>query len=569
MAGKLEIVRTHAGPRRSLAAVLAADMVGYSARMSSDADGTLATLRRLRVELFNPAVAGHQGRLVKSAGDGWIVTFQSALDAVACAMRVQDKLVTEPEIELRIGIHMGDVAIEDDDVFGDAVNVAARLEEIAPPGGLVISEAVFGGLDGTLRPAFDAAGDRKLHNIPLPVRVWSRGGRVGVAEARALEDRTGFPRLEIAPIEAPRADEDLRDLADALTHDLGIYLGSSDWLDCAIRERPGHGAFRLTGRLRASGNRLRLETTLTAPDGKGLSAGKHDGARDDAFAWQDETAEAITGQVFGALLDSISTELAAKDEKKLTAEEWAVKSVLVARFDWHSFREGLRCVENMIRLRPDWPYPYEWGSAFLTSAGILQFSDILEEYADRRQLWLDRALELTGGSSSSRAIIAFSKYARFGDVAAARGDLNAFLRDLPFNAEALMMAGYMSIFMGDAQTAMDCFSRFRTVGRYHPFMVACGAGIGGAYMMSGRFDEAVHELEEAVTAFPNYSGSWRYLAAARAQQGQLDEARAALARMDELVPGVTISGVREAGRYVDTPGTRLYFDGLRKAGMPE
>jgi adenylate cyclase len=555
--------------RRHLAAVLAADMVGYSKQMNEDANRTLANLRRLRVELFSPLVAGHNGKLVKNMGDGWIVTFESSIDAVTCAMRVQDKLVTESNINLRIGIHMGDVLNQDDDVFGDAVNIASRLEALCLPGGLVISDAVFGGLDGTLRPAFDPGGDHELKNIPIPVRVWTRGGLVGVAETRALENRSGFPNLNIVSFVVSDDDPETRDLADALTHDLVTYLGSSDWLDCVIKAKPDRGAFRLIGKLRASGNRLRLETDLISPEGKNIWAGKHDGSKEDTFDWQDQTGEAITGQVFGALLDRISAKLAAKGEVEMTAEDWAVKSVLVARFDRKSFYDGLRCVEKMIGLKPEWPYPYEWGSAFLTSASILQFKDIVDGYALVRQTWLDKAMELTGGSSSSRAIIAFSQYAQFGDVAEARKDLNSFLRDLPFNPEALMMAGYMSLFIGDPQTALDCFSRFYTVGRYHPFMVACGAGFGGAYLMSGRFEDAVEELNKAILSFPNYSGSYRYLAAALAQLGRINEAQAALVKMKELVPDVTISGIRRAGGYVDTLGTRYYFDGLKIAGMPE
>jgi adenylate cyclase len=555
--------------RRTLVAVLAADMVAYSSQMSDDAIGTLARLKRLREELFGPLIAGHRGKLVKNMGDGWIVTFSSAVDAVTCAMRMQDKLVVEPDTELRMGIHMGDIVVENEDVFGDAVNVASRLQCLSSPGGLVISDAVFGGLDGTLKPGFDAGGEQELKNIPGPVKIWLRGGLVGAAETRARENGSGLPELSILPLEAPKDDQELREVAGSLAHDLDVYLSSSDWLDCSIRATPAKNAFQFSGRLRSSGARLRLETDLTAPDGSNISTWKCDGTRDDVFEWQDRTCETTTAQVFGALLDRISAELNAKSEGQMTAEDWAVKSVLVTQFDAESFLKGLHCVEKMIHLRPDWPYPYEWGSAFLTSASILQFKEITEKYASVRQSWLEKAMELTCGSSSSRAIIAFSKYAKYGDVQAAQRDLNAFLRDLPFNPEALMMAGYMSLFMGDPQTAMECFRSFRKVGRYHPFTVALGGGFGGAYLMMGRFKEAELELENAIILFPKYSGSYRFLAATLAQLGRLDEARATLGKMNELVSGVTISGVREAGRYVDTPGTRRYFDGLNLAGMPD
>jgi len=147
---------------RRLAAILAADIIGYSKLMGEDEAGTLAALRRLRSEAFSPAVASKRGKIIKSMGDGWLVTFDSAEDAVTCAMHVQDRLTTVPTIKLRIGVHTGDVVHQDEDVFGDGVNIAARLEEISPHGGVAISDAVWGALDGTLKPSFDDQGEKAL-----------------------------------------------------------------------------------------------------------------------------------------------------------------------------------------------------------------------------------------------------------------------------------------------------------------------------------------------------------------------------------------------------------------------
>ena len=198
--------------RRTLAAVLAADVVGYSHLMEKDAEGTLESLRRLRAEVFGPIIAARRGRIVKSMGDGWLVLFTAASDAVECAMQIQDRqaegsTLDEQEIQLRMGIHIGDVFEADEDIFGDAVNVAARLEGVAESGTLVISDAVFGSLDGSLRPSFDDGGEHRLRNIDRPVRVWSRGsGTLSTGTADTITRvHVGFPQLVVRPVTTAHA----------------------------------------------------------------------------------------------------------------------------------------------------------------------------------------------------------------------------------------------------------------------------------------------------------------------------------------------------------------------------
>ena len=160
--------------QRSLTAVLAADVVGYSRLMSEDATATLATLRRVRTEILAPVVSAHGGRVVKSMGDGWIVIFPAVSDAVTCALEVQDQLQADGGFLMRTGIHIGDVTEEEGDVFGDGVNVAARLQDFADPGAVAVTDAVHSLLDGTLRHRFDDTGEHTLKNISRPVRIWSR-----------------------------------------------------------------------------------------------------------------------------------------------------------------------------------------------------------------------------------------------------------------------------------------------------------------------------------------------------------------------------------------------------------
>ena len=273
--------------QRSLAAVLVADVAGYSELMGDNTEATLSALKRLRSEVFRPAVASRSGRVVKSMGDGWIVLFSAAADAASCALQIQELLASDvsrgaPKMLLRLGLHLGDVFEDDEDVFGDGVNVAARLEELARPGTIAISDAVFGSLDGTLRPSFDDAGEMQIKNISKPIRVWTGGSPSHVPyQGIAKADR---PQIVIQPVQTSDARAEVIELADALTGDVLTYLGATHWLSVttgAVNDR----AYALTMRLRASGARLRLEIRLVGPAGLELWSGKIDGVMDDAFDW--------------------------------------------------------------------------------------------------------------------------------------------------------------------------------------------------------------------------------------------------------------------------------------------
>ena len=170
--------------RRILAAVMAADIEGYSRLMGADAEMILDALRRMRAEVFNPAVAANQGRVVKSMGDGWIVLFPAITDAANAAIQIQDRMSRwegDPQLRLRIGLHTGDIVEEEDDVFGDGVNVAARLEQFAKPSAVAVSEALHGGLDGVLRVAFDAVGETP--NIGARLEALAEPGSVLVSDS--------------------------------------------------------------------------------------------------------------------------------------------------------------------------------------------------------------------------------------------------------------------------------------------------------------------------------------------------------------------------------------------------
>ena len=298
---------------RRLAAILAADVVGYSTLMGTDQEGTLAALRQLRAEVFGPVVAKHGGKLIKSMGDGWLVEFAAAVDAVNCAAQLQDRLEGHDVIKLRIGIHIGDVVHEDEDVFGDGVNIAVRLETLSEPGAVVVSDAVYGSLDETRRSRFTDAGEHALKNISRPVRAWHRRLQEVSEEPKSakLSERPSIAVLAFANLsDDPKQDH----VADGISEETMHALSRCRWLIVAARNssfaykgrsidvrtiaRELGVRYVLDGTVRRAGDRIRITTQLVGGDkGERLWGERYDRSVDDIFALQDEIAETIAGTV--------------------------------------------------------------------------------------------------------------------------------------------------------------------------------------------------------------------------------------------------------------------------------
>jgi adenylate cyclase len=554
---------------RQLSAILAADVVGYSRLMEADAQGTLAKLQRLRAERFAPAVAGHRGKVVKSMGDGWIVSFNSASDAVTFAMRLQDQMVLEPDIQIRIGVHVGDISVVDEDVFGEGVNIAARLEALTEPGGVSVSDAVHALLDGTLRPAFDEAGEHSLKNIDRPVRVWTRGGLTGAA---ALKDRTGmegFPKVSIRPVVTSSADPEMRELANALTHDMATYLGATRWLRTRVAAGGDAAGYVLTANLRSSGARMRFEARLASPDGVPIWSDKFDGAREDAFDWQDQTGARTANRVLAKVLDHAIGAVDAKPEEERSWEDLIIQSQRAYSGDGKSLGLGLALGTAAIAKAPQSSFPYETCLAVWAAASSIGFTEVAERYADQTGHWLEKARELAGNATTAPAYLAFFEYVSKGDAQKALAGVNAFLRDLPFDPEALVFAGFLLSYIGEPELSLQCLGRFHQFASHHPFAPPAFAGSGASKAMLERYDEALADFDASIQLSPGYPTPYRWKASVLALMGRMQEARAALAAHQELMPGLTLSQLRATNMRAETPGNERLYEGLRLAGMPD
>jgi adenylate cyclase len=557
---------------RRLAAILAADVVGYSALMAADEAGTLAALRQLRSEVFGPAVAGHRGRVVKSMGDGWLVEFASAVDAVSCAMQMQDRLAGHEAIRLRIGVHIGDVTHEDDDIFGDGVNVAARLEGLAEPGTVVISDAVRGALDGTLRPSFDDRGEHRLKNIDRPVRVWVRGG-IGAAVqagAGAGDGRGGFPRLAIRPVARSDDRAEVVELADALTGDLGVFLGALRWLVSSTEERPPPGGYVLNPVLRSRGDRLRLEVRLSDPAGEVCWSGRYDGELADSFDWQDATVEDIANHVPGLILEIEKRKTVGKPVEALTAAECYLRGLLsVASTSREAFTEQLTYLAAAIEKGAGPAGAYADGIFIYCAVASVGLRDLTARFTARFERWQAEAAPLAELDPLLDLSLATAAYQREGDGAQLRRSVRNALRLAPRVIEVLNFCGWSFVWLGEPEEALDCFRRCERLTRFSPWLAPMFGGAALAAVQAGRDDDAIAYARRGMEVTQDYAALWRALASAHANKGQHEEAKAALAEALRLLPDDSIAFGRRRSGYPDTPGTRRYFEGLRLAGMPE
>lgn len=557
--------------QRKLAAILAADIVGYSALIGADQDSTLAALRSFLTEVFGPTVAGHHGKIIKSMGDGWLVEFGSAVEAVNCAILIQGRLAGHPKIVLRIGVHIGDVVHEDEDIFGDGVNVAARLEAWAKPGGLAISDAVFSSLDGTLTPSFDDAGQQKLKNITRPMRIWTKTAITIAAVAQTERGLSaGYSHLSILPVATSDDRVDVQELADGLTGDLDELLSAARWLVVAVREQPRTSDYVLKIALRARGDRLRLEARLFDPMGKQIWATKLDGDLADSFDWQDTTSETVSLEILTRMLDSESDRLARIPIAKRTAEECLVQGFMQVRSgDERGMEESIS--SYMLALEKDPQCADAYGEAiWWTYAGMtVGWERARPFYENYFQDWVTRSRHLTAQNSVLDIGVALADFQSNSDVVPVRNAISGALRRSASDANVLSMSAWASLWCGEAATASDCFRKFERFGKYHPFWVASKGGSATASVQLGDDAQAISDATEGLQFSNTYPTFFAVLASAYALSDHPQRATEALSRYRELVPDRTISSWKAMNDYGGSAGGERYFEGLRMAGLPE
>ena len=425
---------------RRLAAILAADVIGYSRLMGRDEGGTLARLRALRRELLDPKIAECRGRLVKTTGDGLLIEFGSVVDALRCAVEVQREMTgrntgvpPDSRIEFRIGINVGDIVVEDGDIFGDGVNVAARLEALAEPGGICVAARVQEDAAGRLDLGFEDIGEQQLKNIARPVRAYRVIASAGSASVRAdpilaLPDK---PSIAVLPFANMSGDPEQEYFADGMVEEIITALSRIRWLFVIARNssfsykgqavdvkqvgRELGVRYVLEGSVRKAGGRVRITAQLIdAISGTHLWADRFDGSLEDVFELQDKVASSVAGVIEPALQAAETARSANRPTADLTAYDLYLRAYAMVLSSTRQTPEALRLLEQAIERDPHYGPALAW-AAFCCHRLLLD--DRSEDPGADRLKGADfarRALEAAGDDPGVLANAAFA-LAYFGE----------------------------------------------------------------------------------------------------------------------------------------------------------
>jgi TolB-like protein/class 3 adenylate cyclase len=584
--------------QRRLAAILAADVVGYSRLMEQDEAGTLSALKARRNEVLVPTVVQHNGRVVKVMGDGVLVEFGSAVNAVQCAVELQ-RAFTEvnqgvPEdqrIVLRIGINLGDVIVEGSDLYGDGVNVAARLEGLAEPGGIYISGSVYEQVTGKLMLAFDDLSEHTLKNIMKPVRVYraAMGGteKGAVRPALALPDK---PSIAVLPFANMSNDTEQEYFADGMVEDLITALSRVHWLFVIARNSSftykGKAAdvkqvgrelgvrYVLEGSVRKAGNRVRITGQLIdASTGGHLWANQFDGELENIFDLQDK----VTASVVGAMAPKLEQAEIERSRRKPTENYDAYDYYLRGLASVHAIFGGTReAVSEALRL---FNGAIERDPTFAAAYGMAAWCHVLrknygwstddaQEVAEverlaqhATRLAKDDAVALyTGG-------FAYARIVGYLDTGAALID-RALVLD-PNLAAAWHLSGWVRIYRGEPDTAIEHMGRAIRLNPLDPLIYGMQNGTAAAHFLAARYDEATKWAEKALTEHTSYLPALRMLASSHACAGRLAQAQDVMVRIRQIDPEFHVSNLANLVPFRGPQDVARYIGGLRAAGLPE
>jgi adenylate cyclase len=619
---------------RKLAAILSADVVGYSRLMAEDEQGTIRTLTDYR-EQVAVLVRQHRGRVVDSPGDNLLAEFPTALDAVQAAVEIQRvigarnaDLPAERRMEFRIGVHLGDISVEGERVYGEGVNIAARLEGLAEAGGVCISGEVHGQVRNRLQLAYEDLGEQSVKNIPQPIRAYqlrneasapaptvepkARPRTFAVAGAVVLlvvvgllvwrlptttssiapsdEQFTvpGFgdrPAIAVLPFDNLSGDPEQEYFADGIAEDLITRLSSSRFFPVIARNssftykgqavdvqqvgRDLGARYVVEGSVRKSGDRVRISAQLIdAATGAHLWAETYDRQLRDIFAVQDEITQAIVGSLGPAVFHAERARAVRKEPRNLDAYD------LVMRGLWHFFKgakednaKARSLFERAIELDPQ-------SSGAFASLAYTHWSDLSFQWTDSPSNSVTelmraarRAVELDSNSATAHSVLSLAYVrAEQPDEAIAAGE-----RAIELDPSDAGAHRWLAIFLsgqGRLEEALASAEKAIRLSPRDPMLWFSFSSLAVVHFNANRYEDAVEWARRSIRGNPRFPYSRAVLAASYAHLGRLDDARREVEGLLRVQPGFSLSFMREQG-VADTFYRDHYLDGLRKAGLKE
>lgn len=580
-------------PKRRLAAILCADAVGYSGRMEKDETGTLFVLNALRESVLNPTIADHNGRIFKAVGDGFLVEFSSVVEAVECALDIQRNLQKqnkiqerEQQLEFRIGVNLGDVIVQDDDIFGDGVNLAARLETVAKPGGVALSDAAFRQVVGKVVAMFEDAGLQTLKNIAEPVQVFHWSCNKMENNSRDIQAGNGLPpsaepTIIVLPFANSSGNPQYDMFADGVAEDviygvskysgfevIGRFSAFSDKTRrMTMQELHSEIGVRyiVSGDVRRGKDRVRVSIELTdCMTGVQLWNNRFDRELSDVFQIEDEISEEIVAALPGQILRAEKDRVRRKPPRDMTAYD----HVIAGRLLHHNVlpddnREAIIHLEKAIQLDPDYADAYAWKACTLGQSLQFGFASEPKTVESEAIAMIEKALALDEEHLECHRLLSEVNI-MFGQLDQAAQHNKRALTQNSCDPRLLAQKGEVLTWQGNAKDGVEWIEQamkldpFGAPGRAHL--------LGKALYTNGQYDDAVRAY--AMIATPNHQ-NLAETAASLARNGNLDEAKELTIEVLRQIP--EFSAIAYASKLYFALSTDEHHlrDGLIIAGLPK
>ncbi|QIA24130.1 adenylate/guanylate cyclase domain-containing protein [Mesorhizobium sp. AA22] len=571
-----------------LAAILAADMAGYSRLMEADESGTLARLRTHRIELVDPAIAKNKGRIIKTTGDGMLVEFQSVTDAVKCAVEIQQRMKRrnsdvpqERRIEFRIGINLGDIIFEDEDIFGDGVNIASRIEQLADVGGICVTAAVATQIADRLEIAMEDLGEKTLKNISRPVRLYRIGFDSPVLPEVEAKRSISKPSIVVLPFNNMSGDPEQEFFADGLTediitelsrhHELFVISRNSSFVykNRAVNVREVAEKldvqYLVEGSVRKIGDRVRVTVQLidTANDAH-IWADKYDRKLDDIFAIQDEVTAAIAATLPGRVEAAQRDQLARAKPANMAAYECVLAAkVLHHRSTTADNERAQTLIGRAVALDPDYAHAHAWRACILGQAWVHNWCE------DRDGVWndimaaLDRALALDDNDADVHRILA-AVNVNNNELTTARYHQERALALNPNYDLVVVQQGELLTWLGRPEEGIEWIRKAMQLNPHHPERF--WSHLGKAHFAARQYGEAIEAFMHLSTMD---SVQHAFAAACYGWLGDEIAAAAHLGKIRTLDPQFDLDSFIATLHFAQESDVQHVREGLLKAGIAD
>jgi adenylate cyclase len=571
---------------RRLAAILAGDVAGYSRLMGADEEGTLLRLNAHRHEFLDPKISEHRGRIVKRTGDGILIEFGSVVDAARCAIEIQRGMnernapvAQDERIELRIGIHIGDIITEEGDIFGDGVNIAARLEGIAQPGGICLSDDAYRQVRGKLEADFQDAGEQQLKNIARPVRIYRFQRVAAEAATPPLPDR---PSIAVLPFQNMSGDPEQDYFADGMVEDIITGLSRVRWLFVIARNssftykgravdvtqvgRELGVRYVLEGSVRKAGARVRITSQLIdASTGRHLWAERFDRDLQDVFALQDEITMNVVASIEPNVRQAEIERVKRKRPENLDAYDLVLRAIPHASAATpEEASQALVLLERAIALEPDYALAHAfaaWCCEQRFVRGDHREDDRLKGVAHARLV-----LATSSDDATALGLAGFILWMLAHDRTAALDAMNRALVISPSSLMTLMYGAVALAFMGETALAIERAQLALRLSPMDPLRWGALSAIAIAHLLDGRYEEAAEFARRTVQLNPGFSSGLAFLAGALARSGRESEARDVAARLLIMEPAFSSRGI--AALAYGEELQRKLLDAFAAANLP-